>query len=88
MDENNRRLAAKARVECVMAIRNGKVVWDLHGLSIREWSQAGRYSSYRKLSIPANGPGTVPFLLPLIGAVTMNKNQLMGRFVPRGVTAL
>jgi dihydroorotase len=47
VDENNRRLPAKARVTCVMTIRNGDVVWDLHGLSVREWTQAGRYSSYR-----------------------------------------
>jgi hypothetical protein len=30
-----------------MTIRDGDVVWDLHGLSIREWTQAGRYTSYR-----------------------------------------
>jgi len=47
VDENSRRVAAKARVVCVMTIRNGDVVWDLHGLSIREWTQAGRYTSYR-----------------------------------------
>jgi len=46
-DENNRRLPAKAKVVCVMTVRNGDVVWDLHGLSVREWTQAGRYSSYR-----------------------------------------
>jgi predicted amidohydrolase len=46
-DEDGRRLAAKARVTCVMTIRKGDVVWDLHGLSIREWTQAGRYTSYR-----------------------------------------
>jgi predicted amidohydrolase len=46
-DEQSRRLLAKARVVCVMTIRNGDIVWDLHGLSIREWSQAGSYTSYR-----------------------------------------
>jgi dihydroorotase len=46
-DENGGRLDAKARVTCVMTVRNGDVVWDLHGLSMREWTQAGRYSSYR-----------------------------------------
>jgi predicted amidohydrolase len=46
-DEDGRRLAAKARVICVMTIRKGDVVWDLHGLSIREWTQSGRYTSYR-----------------------------------------
>jgi predicted amidohydrolase len=47
VDNKGRRLAAKARIVCVLTIRNGDVVWDLHGLSIREWTQAGRYTSYR-----------------------------------------
>ena len=47
VDENNRRLAAKAKVVCIMTIRNGDVVWDLQGLSMREWIQAGSYTSYR-----------------------------------------
>jgi dihydroorotase len=46
-DEHGRRLQAKARVVCVMTIRNGDVVWDLNGLSMREWTQAGPYTSYR-----------------------------------------
>ena len=45
--DDGKRLDAKARATCVMTIRNGNVVWDLHGLSILEWTQAGRYSSYR-----------------------------------------
>jgi predicted amidohydrolase len=47
VDEHDRRLEAKARVVCVMTIRNGAVVWDLHGLSMREWTQAGPYTSYK-----------------------------------------
>jgi dihydroorotase len=47
VDEHDRRLAAKARIVCVMTIRNGDVVWDLNGLSIREWKQAGPYTSYK-----------------------------------------
>ena len=47
VDHNHRRFSAKAKIVCVMTIRNGEVVWDLHGLSIREWTQAGRYTSYR-----------------------------------------
>lgn len=47
VDEHDRRLPAKARVICVMTIRNGNVVWDLNGLSIREWTQAGPYTSYK-----------------------------------------
>ena len=46
-DEHDRRLQAKARVVCVMTIRNGAVLWDLNGLSIREWTQAGPYTSYK-----------------------------------------
>jgi dihydroorotase len=46
-DQDGTRLDAKARVICVMTIRRGDVVWDLHGLAMREWTQAGRYSSYR-----------------------------------------
>jgi dihydroorotase len=47
VDEHDHRLPAKARVVCVMTIRNGDVVWDLNGLSIREWTQAGPYTSYK-----------------------------------------
>jgi len=46
-DRNHRRLAAKAKIVCVMTIRNGDVAWDLNGLSIREWTQAGPYTSYK-----------------------------------------
>lgn len=47
VDANHRQLSAKAKIGCVLTIRNGEVVWDLHGLSIREWTQSGRYTSYR-----------------------------------------
>jgi dihydroorotase len=47
IDDHDRRFMAKARVVCVMTIRNGAVVWDLNGLSIREWTQAGPYTSYK-----------------------------------------
>ena len=47
VDRNHQRFSAKAKIVCVMTIRNGDVVWDLHGLTIREWTQAGRYTSYR-----------------------------------------
>jgi dihydroorotase len=46
-DDQGRRVDAPARVTCVMTVLGGSIVWDLHGLSIREWSQAGRYSSFR-----------------------------------------
>jgi dihydroorotase len=47
VNDNDRRVAARARIVCVMTIRNGDVVWDLNGLSIREWTQAGAYTSYK-----------------------------------------
>jgi dihydroorotase len=47
VDRNHQRFSAKAKIICVMTIRNGDVLWDLHGLTIREWTQAGRYTSYR-----------------------------------------
>jgi len=47
VDHNRRRLAVKAKIECILTIRNGDIVWDAHGLSIREWTQAGRYTSFR-----------------------------------------
>ena len=36
-----------ARVEGVLTVLGGEVVWDLHGLSMREWTQAGGYWSFR-----------------------------------------
>jgi hypothetical protein len=47
VDHDRRRRRVKAKIECVMTIRNGDVVWDVHGLSIREWTQSGPYTSYR-----------------------------------------
>ncbi|HUQ92239.1 MAG TPA: amidohydrolase family protein [Bryobacteraceae bacterium] len=35
------------RVVCVLTMRNGDAVWDLQGLTLREWTQAGAYSNYR-----------------------------------------
>ena len=44
---DHRRFEAKARINCVLTFRQGDAVWDLHGLTMREWSQAGAYSNYR-----------------------------------------
>ena len=35
------------KVRCVLTMRNGDAVWDAHGLTMREWTQAGPYSNYR-----------------------------------------
>lgn len=34
-------------VTCVLTMRNGEALWDLHGLTSREWTQAGPYTNYR-----------------------------------------
>jgi dihydroorotase len=39
--------AGSASVTCILAFRNGDPVWDLHGLTIREWTQTPPYSAYR-----------------------------------------
>lgn len=35
------------KATCVLTMRSGDVVWDMHGLTMREWTQAGPYSNYR-----------------------------------------
>jgi dihydroorotase len=47
IDSSNRRLIGKGKLICVLTVRNGAVVWDLHGLSMAEWSSSGAYSNYR-----------------------------------------
>ncbi len=37
----------EGRVTCVLTMRNGDALWDLHGLTSREWTQAGPYTNYR-----------------------------------------
>jgi dihydroorotase len=37
----------EGRVTCVLTLRDGEAVWDLHGMTAREWTQAGPYTSYR-----------------------------------------
>ncbi len=41
------RHSAGAKVEGVLTMREGDIVWDRHGLSMREWTQAGGYWSFR-----------------------------------------
>ena len=35
------------RVTCVLTMRNGDALWDLKGLTVREWTQAGPYTAYK-----------------------------------------
>ena len=35
------------RIVCVLTMRHGDAVWDMQGLTLREWTQAGAYSNYR-----------------------------------------
>ncbi len=44
---DRRRTRIAARVQCILTLRNGDVAWDLHGLTLREWTQAGGYGSYK-----------------------------------------
>jgi predicted amidohydrolase len=37
----------EGRVACVLTMRNGDTAWDLHGLTAREWTQAGPYTNHR-----------------------------------------
>ena len=39
--------AGSSGVNCILVFRNGDPVWDLHGLTIREWTQTPPYSAYR-----------------------------------------
>lgn len=44
---DGKRMRAKARVQCVLTFRNGDAAWDLQGLTMREWTQAGAYTAYK-----------------------------------------
>ena len=47
MDAAGERLDGRLKIFCVLTIRDGAVVWDLNGLTLTEWTQAGAYSNYR-----------------------------------------
>lgn len=43
IDSGRARLKGALNLECVLTVRDGKVVWDLNGLSRPEWEKAGKY---------------------------------------------
>jgi dihydroorotase len=47
LDSGYTRLDANQRIECVLTIRSGAVVWDTNGLTATDWIQAGPYSNFK-----------------------------------------
>jgi dihydroorotase len=47
VDAAGERLDGRLKIVCVLTIRDGAVAWDLNGLTLTEWTQAGAYSNYR-----------------------------------------
>jgi dihydroorotase len=43
VDTNGARLAGTAKLECQLTIRDGRVVWDLNGLTREDWTTLGQY---------------------------------------------
>ena len=48
-DANLRRMMGTEKVEAVLTVRAGELVYDAHGLAFPEWQQAGEYE---RISIP------------------------------------
>ena len=47
LDSGYTRLNADKRVACVMAVRDGEIVWDSKGLAAEDWIKAGPYSNFK-----------------------------------------
>lgn len=47
VDSGYTRLNAGKRVECVLTVRNGAIVWDSEGLAAVDWIKAGPYSNFK-----------------------------------------
>ena len=43
VDTNGARLAGKQKLVCEMTIRDGRVVWDLNGITRDDWTRLGHY---------------------------------------------
>ncbi len=43
LDSGLARLNGDRKLQCVLTIRNGEIVWDLNGISRPEWQTAGKY---------------------------------------------
>lgn len=44
VDSGHAKLCGNRRLQCVLTIRNGEVLWDLNGISWPDWESAGQYS--------------------------------------------
>jgi dihydroorotase len=47
LDSSYSRLDANKRVQCVVTIRDGAVVWDSEGLAAVDWIKAGPYTNFK-----------------------------------------
>lgn len=43
VDTNGARLAGKQKLVCEMTVRDGRVVWDLNGITREDWTRLGHY---------------------------------------------
>ncbi len=43
LDSGLARMNGDRKLQCVLTIRNGEIVWDLNGISRPDWQTAGRY---------------------------------------------
>lgn len=44
VDSGHAKMRGDRRLQCVLTLRNGKVVWDVNGLSWPDWETAGEYT--------------------------------------------
>jgi len=44
VDSGHAKMRGDRRLQCMLTLRNGKVVWDLNGLSWPDWETAGKYA--------------------------------------------
>ena len=47
LDSGHARLDGSRRLDCVLSVRNGAVVWDSEGLSVTDWIKAGPYTNFK-----------------------------------------
>ena len=44
VDTNGARMAGNEKLTCELTVRDGRVVWDLNGISREDWTRLGHYS--------------------------------------------
>jgi dihydroorotase len=44
VDTNGARMAGSEKLTCELTVRDGRVVWDLNGISREDWTDLGHYS--------------------------------------------